>query len=286
MKHEIIYLKDHYPVLGENGRNPYVTTYLPDNLAGMGRQNEKRPCIVVCPGGGYSSCSEREAEPVAVHFLPEGYNVFVLNYSCAPERYPVQLREVAGLMEMIHENAEDWHCDTSRIALMGFSAGGHLAAHYSTSHDCAEIREVFPDSKPVSLSVLCYPVITSDPEWANKNSFKRLLGDNYCETEEIATVSCNRLVTKNTPPAFIWHTSEDSGVPVMNSLLYSQALAANNIPFEMHIYPFGSHGLSTCDHTTLDNPQGAPAYDKEWIVNLKRWLKMMFSGTDNTFSKY
>ena len=135
MKYDVIYLKDRFLFLGENGRNPEVSVYLPDPLAEMGRDDWKRPCMVICPGGGYGMCSQREGEPIALHFLKEGYNVFVLRYSVAPNRFPTQLREVAALMELIYENADAWHCDTEHIAILGFSAGGHLAAHYSTCYD-------------------------------------------------------------------------------------------------------------------------------------------------------
>ena len=129
MIHEKLYLKDYYSFLGEDGRNPYLETYLPFNLTEMHRENRKRPCMVVCPGGGYSMCSQRESEPVALKFLADGYNVFVINYSVAPHRFPCQLREVAAVMELIYKNADAWNCDTEKIAIIGFSAGGHLAAH-------------------------------------------------------------------------------------------------------------------------------------------------------------
>lgn len=129
MKHEILHLKDYYPQLGANGCDAALTTYLPGNLSEINREHEKTPLPTDCPGGGYEFCSQREQEPIAFYFLPDGINVFVLNYSVAPHRYPTQLREVAAAMELIYQNAEAWHCDTARIAIMGFSAGGHLAAH-------------------------------------------------------------------------------------------------------------------------------------------------------------
>lgn len=220
-------------------------------------------------------CSQRESEPIALQFLPQGYNVFTITYSVAPHCFPTQLREVAALMELIYKNADVWNCDTSKIAIIGFSAGGHLAAHYSTMFDCKEVREVFPESKSVNASVLCYPVITSDPAHAHMGSFYNLLGKKDISNEEIEYFSCDRNVKDSTPPAFIWHTAEDTCVPVMNSLLYAEALNKHKIPFELHIYPFGGHGSSTCDAQTLDTVSTGLAHANAWLSSLKIWLKLI-----------
>ena len=275
MIHEKLYLKDYYSFLGEDGRNPYLETYLPFNLTETHRENRKRPCMVVCPGGGYSMCSQRESEPVALKFLADGYNVFVINYSVAPHRFPCQLREVAAVMELIYKNADAWNCDTEKIAIIGFSAGGHLAAHYSTMYDCKEVREVFPDSKPVNASVLSYPVISADRDFAHMGSFKNLLGHEPDE-QEVKYFSCNNNVKENTPPAFLWHTAEDNSVPVKNSLVYAEALAKYKIPFELHVFPYGAHGLSTCDDQSCDNINDIHKYNTVWIDNAKKWLRLIF----------
>lgn len=276
MRHEILHLKEFFPFLGENGADPFVEAYLPTNLSEMGRDEQKRPCMIVCPGGGYEFCSQREAEPIAFHFLTEGFNAFVINYSVAPFRFPAQLCEVAALMEMIYENKEEWNCDVSKIAIIGFSAGGHLAAHYSTMYDCKEVREIFPDSKPVNASVLCYPVITADPEHGHMCSLDNLLGKTERTPEEIDYFSCDRNVDEKTPPAFLWHTAEDAIVPVMNSLLYSQALAKHHVPFELHIYPKGNHGLATSDRQTNTGNETLLAYDAAWLDSVKKWLNTYF----------
>lgn len=274
MRYEFLHLTDHFPELGEESCEATLTAYLPDNLTEMGRDNEVRPCLLICPGGAYLKCSQREAEPIALNFLPEGYNVFVLIYSSAPRRYPTHLREAAAAMELIYKNAAEWHCDTARIAIMGFSAGGHLAANYSTAYDCPEVREIFPESRPVQASILCYPVITADPAWTHLGSFDELTGKTERTPEEIQKFSCDRHVTPATPPAFLWHTAEDACVPVMNSLLYAQALAANKVPFELHVYPHGDHGLSTCDATSLDHVLPEHEYDHAWLDCVKKWLRV------------
>ena len=275
MIHKIIELKEHFDFLGEDGKNPTLTLYLPYNMVEMNRQNQKRPCMLICPGGGYGMCSERESEPIALNLLSDGFNVFVLNYSVDPHRFPSQIREVAASVEMIYNNAEEWNCDTSKIAIMGFSAGGHLAAHYSTMFDCKEVREVFPESKSVNASVLCYPVISADFSKTHQGSFFNLLGHKPDKDEE-KYFSCERNVKDTTPPAFIWHTAEDGCVPVANSLIYAKALTDNKVPVELHIYPFGGHGLSTCDEQTCDNMNEIIAYNNVWIDSMKNWLKLIF----------
>lgn len=268
-----ISLKEKYQFLGEADRNPTLTCYLPYNLAEMGRENEMRPSIVVCPGGGYYLCSEREAEPIALKFLNWGFNVFVLRYSCAPHRYPVQLREVASVFEEIYKNADTWHCDTTKIGIIGFSAGGHLAAHYSNAYNSDAVRKAFPESKKPNFSVLCYPVISADESFSHKGSFINLLGE-YPEGDDTAKYSCDKLVTANTPPTFIWHTTEDQAVPVKNSLVYATAMADNNVPFSLRIYPYGVHGISTVDHMTLDDDKLDPKtlLANTWLDDLKKWM--------------
>ena len=131
---------------------------------------------------------------------------------------------------------------------------------------------LFPDSKPVQASILCYPVITADPAWAHLGSFDALTGKTERTSEEIQKFSCEKLVTEHTPSAFLWHTAADGGVPVMNSLLYAQALAAHRIPFELHVYPEGEHGLATSDARTLDKVLPEHEYAHAWLDCAKKWL--------------
>ena len=118
MRHEKIRLKYYYDFLGDGCKDPTLELYLPYNMAEMKREKDKRPCLLICPGGGYGMCSERESEPIALHFLPEGFNVFVLKYSTEPHRFPSQIREVAAAIEMIHRFSDLWNCDTNKIAIM------------------------------------------------------------------------------------------------------------------------------------------------------------------------
>ena len=157
---------------------------------------------------------------------------------------------------------------------MGFSAGGHLAAQYATSYDSSAIRAVIPNSKPVQATVLGYPVITADPKWTHQISMTALTGKAHCSPEELYLFSCEKHVRTDTPPTFLWHTAEDECVPVMNSLLYAQALAVNHVPFELHVFPQGEHGLSTSDRQTIHNAGEVHQYDHIWLDCVKNWLNV------------
>ena len=274
MEYRLLHLKDRFSFLGENGADPTLELYLPENMAEMGWGDKKRPSVLVIPGGGYRFVSRREAEPLALQLMPRGFNVFILTYSVAPHAYPTQIREVAAALEMIWENADAWHCDTQKIAAMGFSAGGHLTAHYCNRYDCPEIRQVLPESKTVNACVLGYPVITADPRYSHKGSFEKLNGGTYPEGEKAEFYSCDRMVSEKTPPTFLWHCTGDKVVPVKNSLLYADAMAEQGIPFQMHIYPGGKHGLGTADKTTNLEIKPDWAYFKDWLTALFQWLTL------------
>ncbi len=268
-------LKEHFAFL--NGSEAVLEAYLPYNMTEMCREHQRRPCVLICPGGGYAMCSQREAEPVALQYLKEGYNTFVLWYTVAPKHFPHALREVAASVELIHRNAEAWNCDESFVAILGFSAGGHLAALYSNAYDWPEVREVLPESKPVQASVLCYPVISADPAVAHMGSFECLIGHLPLTAEETERFSCDRLVRDTTPPAFLWHTSEDNCVPVQNSLRYATALADHHVPFELHIFPYGYHGMSLCTRETLDGEiTPGMQHAQCWVEESCRWLKLQW----------
>ncbi|MBQ7170936.1 MAG: alpha/beta hydrolase [Clostridia bacterium] len=276
MKITDLHLKETYPFLDREGADPVLRLYLPYNLAEMKREGQRRPAIVLCPGGGYRFLSEREDEPVALRLTAEGYNVAVLHYSVSGFRYPTQLLELAAAMDLLVRRQEEWNADPDRIAVMGFSAGGHLAAHYSAAYASEAVRRCFPESRAPRASVLSYPVITADPAFTHKGSIFELLGHEPSE-EEIALLSCDRLVGEGTPPAFLWHTAEDKSVPVENSLFYAAALSRFRIPFELHVYPYGWHGLATADGETNAPLPEKVAHAADWMPALKRWLKLVFS---------
>lgn len=265
-------LKDVYPFLGKDGRDPVLTAYLPYNLKEMNRESRKRPSVIICPGGGYSMCSEREQEPVALNFLPMGFNVFVIKYSVYPHSFPTQLNEVAAVYDLINTHAEEWNCDIKKVGIIGFSAGAHLAAHYSNAYNFDEVKCNFPNAIRPAFTGLAYPVITTDKQWANEGSIKCYTGKMPGEADA-DKFDCSRLVSDDTPPTYIWHTAEDDCVPVKNSLMYASALAEHNIRFEMHIYPYGCHGLSTVDDETCTGHDIRMSRCHDWIRTFGEWAK-------------
>lgn len=253
----------------ENGCMPTLTTYILDN-ENLGVS--KRPAVLVCPGGGYARCSEIEAEPIVMQFLAAGFNAFLLKYSVAPQKYPRALEEASRAVEIIRENADEWGVEKDKIAVCGFSAGGHLAASLGVFWNQEPIKTADEKNKPNAL-ILAYPVITSG-EKAHRGSFQQLCGD---DEELVKKMSLENQVTKATPPTFLWHTFEDPAVPVENSLYFAAALREKNIPFELHIYPKGGHGLALVRKDTKLAPDAAVSENaKGWMGLCCSWLEEVF----------
>lgn len=272
MKIEVVHLKEQLSELKHRPGDPVLTAYLPNNMSEMNRQDDLRPAVLILPGGGYGFVSQREGEPIALHLAAAGYNAFVLQYSVAPEvRYPTQLVQVAAALELISRKVFCWSTDISRVAIMGFSAGGHLAASYSNTYNSHNVLSVFPNSVPVKATILGYPVITADEKYCHRDSFVNLLG-HFPEGSENIMFSCDKMITKRTPPAFLWHTAEDDLVPVINSLLYAQGLARCKIPFALRVYTHGNHGLSTVDHVTCDDVPASVQLAQQWLPDMVEWL--------------
>ncbi|GAA0108187.1 alpha/beta hydrolase [Clostridium tertium] len=275
MIYEKIGLKDIASKLKES--NAVISVYIPENSEEI-NINKKRETIIMCPGGGYVMTSDREAEPVALKFMAEGFNVVVLRYSVAPNKFPKALIELAATVNYARSKSEEWNVDKDKIIVCGFSAGGHLAGSLGVLWDnkiLEEALEMNKDNIKPNAMMLCYPVITSG-EFAHKGSFDNLLDENISEVER-EKLSLEKLVSKETPQTFLWHTFDDGAVPVQNSLFFANSLASNNVPFELHIYPNGVHGLSLCEELTAMNGQSehinqhAGTWFKlavEWIKNL------------------
>lgn len=268
-----------------------LTTYIQDDTEEI--IIHQRPLILVCPGGGYCMTSDREAEVIVLQILAMGCHAALLRYSCAPSVFPASLLELAYSMKLIREHAEEWHINSDKIMVMGFSAGGHLAASLGMFWNrkfLAERLGIGHNEQSIlqpNGMILCYPVITSG-SYAHQDSFRFLLGLNqepapekldgfekpYSVEEMLEMLSLEKQVSKDTPRTFIWHTFEDDCVPVENSLFLVEALRKAGISTEFHMYPHGGHGLSLASIQSK-SPSGNEVVEacQSWIGLVRKWIE-------------
>jgi acetyl esterase/lipase len=221
-------------------------------------------------------CSPREAEALAIRFNSEGFHAFVLWYSCDPRRHPLPILDCARAFTLIREHRAEWALDPEKIALMGFSAGGHLALStlLFASRDFAASPGITPRYTRAQALSLCYPVITSG-EFAHRGSFDCLLGENP-DPAQRDLLSLENQISGNLPPVFLWHTYTDQSVPVENSLLLAGALRRAGVPLEMHIFPQGKHGMSLAIEETGDGDSGfIDPHVARWFPLCVNWLKLL-----------
>ncbi len=242
MKAYTVRLKEEYGFL-QGGELSCIATGYPFDDANVAW---RRPAVIVVPGGGYGMVSKREGEPVAMPFLANGFQTFVLTYLCAPAaRYPEQLLELASAVDYVKKNALTFGVNPDEVFVVGFSAGGHLTGNLAVEHQNVEALCGVPlDCKPTAVG-LCYPVISQIH--GHQGSYDNLLAG-YSEedkTELLKKLNLNEYVSEQTPPAFLWATAEDTCVPPDNALRYALALDQQGICYELHIYPKGNHGIST-----------------------------------------
>ncbi len=258
--------KDEYRgAMGDNFL-PILESYV---LAG----DRLRAAVIICPGGGYEYTSPREAEPVALQFNAAGFHAFVLHYSVAPRRHPIPLLDLSRAVCLVREHAAAWNIRPEGIVVCGFSAGAHLAASLGVHWDkpfALEAPEISRGLNRPDALVLCYPVITSG-EFAHQGSFENLLGS-HASSELLAEVSLERHVDEAVPPTFLWHTFGDGAVPLENSLLFAAALRKNKIPFELHVYPEGQHGLSLATEETGTDQLKADPHVATWMDLCIEWI--------------
>jgi acetyl esterase/lipase len=231
----------------------------------LGGYNQNLPAMIVVPGGGYSWCSRREADPIAVEFFTRHYSAFVLDYSVAPYRYPLSLTQLAAAVDYVKTNASELGVDEKRVFVVGFSAGGHLTADLSV--ECDDLPVPIAGGKKLNARptavILSYPVIFPD---SHVGSYKNLLGlsDEEATGEKAQTLALDKKVTCSTPPTFIWTTREDTCVDPTATIRHTQALQKNGVIYESHIFPYGYHGSATCDERTVA-PQDLAIFEKAKI---------------------
>lgn len=214
--------------------------------------------VLICPGGGYSGVSQiKEGEEFARWFNEMGISAFVLYYRMPNGHTEIPLRDAQKAMSIIRERAKEWNIKKSKIGIMGFSAGGHLASTVGTHFKNKAERPAF--------MILGYPVVTMDAKLTHGGSRTNLLGKN--PTEEMVKRYSNELqVTKKTPPTFIVHAKDDGAVPIANSENLAKALEANNVPVKLVVYDKGGHGFGM---RRKDIPV------KEWPEELRKWMREM-----------
>ena len=232
--------------------------------------HKKRPAIVICAGGCYRWLSPREKDPVALFFSAMGYQSFLIEYSVEERASGLRpLRELAEAVRHIRENAEDWHIERDRVAVLGFSAGGHLAASLGVLWQRPELA-LAENCRPDAL-LLCYPVISTG-EFAHAESVQNVTGGDPALME---LLSLEKQVGPDMPPTFLWHCVGDESVPVENSLLLAAAMQRAGVPYECHLFAGGAHGISMCNQE-VETPDPAAA---AWLGLCKTWLNRQFDYT-------
>jgi acetyl esterase/lipase len=226
--------------------------------------------VVICPGGGYGGLANHEGEHYARFLNESGIAGFVLKYRLGSGgyRHPIMLGDAARAVRTVRARAGEWKLNPKQVGIMGSSAGGHLASTLLTHFDAGKpdsadaIERV--SSRP-NLGILCYAVITMGT-FTHQGSKHNLLGKD--PSPELVKLLSNELqVTKDTPPCFLWHTWEDNGVPVENTLQFADALRKAGVPFDLHVYQKGGHGLG------LGGRDWDPARRLPWTADLVFWLK-------------
>ncbi|WP_160036485.1 alpha/beta hydrolase [Paenibacillus sp. An7] len=230
-----------YAAEGYEADRPTLRAYLAEGA---------KSAVIVCPGGGYGHLADHEGEPVAKWLNEAGISAFVLKYRISPHKEPAPLADARRAIQYVRAHAEEYGIDKNRIAMLGFSAGGHLTANAGTSwvpgaEDPKGEDPVASESSKLDAMILCYPVITME-DYGHLGSREALLGKG-ASSDLIQKYSNEKQVFKETPPAFIWHTYADEAVPVQNSLAMSMALSESRVPHELHVFEEGRHGIGLAE---------------------------------------
>ena len=249
--------------LGTEDRDiPVITAFLPRTMS------QNTPAVVVCPGGGYVQLAmNHEGRQVANYLNSLGIAAFVLRYRLGPRyHHPIQLRDAQRALRTLRAHAADWRLDSSRIGIMGFSAGGHLAMTAATHFDAGVATAADAvdrvSSRP-DFVVLGYPVISMTEPWTHQGSKTNLLGSTP-DPALARSLSGEQAVIKDTPPTFIFQTNADTAVPAENSVYYYLSLRRMGVPAELHVFEKGPHGVG------LANDDAALS---EWSKLLANWLR-------------
>lgn len=252
------------------GDVPTITVFRPDPAKANGAS------VVVCPGGGYGMlATEHEGKDVADWLNSIGVTAVMLKYRLGPKyHHPVMLQDAQRALRTVRARAEEWKLDPKRVAILGFSAGGHLASTAATHFDAGQGDASDPidrqNSRP-DLAILVYPVVALSTPYGHTGSLRNLLGENPPK-DQVENLSNELQVTKTTPPTFLAHTNEDKGVPAENSILFVLALRKAGVPVEFHLFEHGQHGLGLGTGWKAHNIPPNPAFHA-WPGLCETWLK-------------
>lgn len=259
-----------------------ITCYLLNDRPSRNPDQSPRPGVVLVPGGGYHDVVDHEQECIATQFLARGYHAFILDYTVnkggTRPLHALPLEQLADAMALIRSHAGEWNLNPDRLAVAGFSAGGHLAGslavHWHRDWLYQRTR-LAPEAIRPDAVILSYPVITTG-SLAHRGSITHLLGEDPSE-EELHLFSLEKQVTENVPPIFLWHTQEDEFVPVAGSLLFADACIRENVPLELHIFPKNHHGLSLATAETAWIPVSVDPHIANWFPLCIEWLELIWN---------
>lgn len=291
-------------IIGNNERTT-LTTYILDNI----HATQKRPIILVCPGGGFLDCSPYEGESVAIRMNAAGYHAAVLVYSTAAtagenSAYPKPLYDLAEAISIVRNNVKEWNIDENKVVILGFSAGAYLCGLYCSYWNKPLLRGKGKSEKlKPNAVVLCYPLLDLelniseiqekvDKEVNMKNiigttenridtatfwdmSRKAQFGNNHPSEDEIKTYNPILHINEYTPPTFLWHTFTDEAVSPLHSIRYAEKLCQMNIQCELHIYSNGDHGLSLADKTSAKKESQINSHVASWSELAIEWIEAL-----------
>ena len=236
----------------------------------VANDNQKRPCVIICPGGGYAILAAgHEGSDVAKYFNSIGVNALVLKYRIPNadnqiDKTIAPLQDAQQAILLARTNAGSWGIDENKIGIMGFSAGGHLAASLATHYNDVKIENPTKVSLRPDFQILIYPVISFGPE-GHEGSRINLIG-NASDAKTVKAIdyfSNEKQITKDTPPAFLVHSKDDDAVPVANAIHYYDNLIANKVPAELYLYEKGGHGYGMKNSTS----------EIIWTSVMKTWMQ-------------
>lgn len=273
MMHRSIAVEELHPALGAGAEPGACLRVYARSAQGLMADDGKRWAVIVCPGGGYHMLAATEGEPVALAFLAAGVQAFVLDYSVAPGRWPQSFLELAAGVAWVRGHAAQFGVAPDRIAVCGFSAGGHLAGSLANLWGQPLLGErlgLTPEQARPDAAALCYPVITAQGPFAHSGCFAQLLGEGAPVPPEL---SLEESVTPANPPAFLWATVTDDTVPVENTIAYAATLRAAGVPFELHLYGSGPHAMGLATPQSAWSPEYANPHAASWHGLCVEWLK-------------